>query len=219
MYIKHIYLLTQKKFFLETLERLLKYKIIHINSINECRIKVDILIFDSIDLASLTLVKPFSYFLPKKKYYIKYLIFIGEKYKEKTLYKNLNIQKEILISRPIDLIKLCRRIHSILYDYLPFLMIDDEYLFDYQNSCIFEIKSNLNNKINLTEKEMQIFQHMLFAEQHATSRHNIGKLIWNFEDCIQSNTIEIHITKLKQKLGKIITINQNEYYLNVKDIY
>lgn len=218
MYIKHIYFLTNKEFLPTILQSVVEYKVIHVNYLNECRTKIDILIIDHIDKESFILKNPHLESTEYKKHYIKYIIHIGEKYRYKKLYSNLYIQKEIFISRPFRLLQLRNTIYSVLNDHLPFLMIDNEFIFDYQNARFFSIYKPAN-KINLTEKEMQILQHMLLSEQYSSSRYNMGKLIWNFNDNIQSSTIETHIYKLKQKLKAIIMITKNEYYLNVKEIY
>lgn len=219
LYFKNIYFLTSKQFVFDTIENVIGYPIRLISNLSECRIKIDILIIDWQDSESIYIQKHFS---NRSQYstshHIKYLINIGEKVSGQYKMSNFHIQKEIFISRPFSLIIFRDMINSLIHDHLPFLMIDDQYIFDCQNSRFYNIHyPNIDTK--LTEKEMQILQHMLFSEHYMSNKSKLGKMVWDFNYTINTSTIETHIYKLKQKVNDIIVVDKTKYFLNVREIY
>lgn len=210
--------MTPKKFVFDVIVNAVGYPIELIANLSKCRMKIDILIIDWQDSESINMIKFFVNDLPcNHKKYIKYLIHIGEKITTQYKSYNFNVQKEIFITRPFSLIEFKNMMNSLIYDHLPFLMIDDDYIFDCQNARIFSVHNGID--IKLSEKEIQILQHMLFSEYYTSSRANIGKLIWDFNYTVNTSTIETHIYKLRQKIDNLIIIDKTKYFLNIKEIY
>lgn len=219
MYFKNIYFLTPKRFVFDIIAGVVGYPIHLVAHLSECRIKIDILIIDWQDAESVNIEKHFSNKSQyTSKHYVKYLINIGERVPGQYKLNNLHSQKEIFISRPFSLIQFKDMMNSFIHDHLPFIMIDDQYIFDCQNARFYSIHHQ-SIDVKLTEKEMQILQHMLLSEHYVSNKSHIGKMVWDFNYTIHTSTIETHIYKLRQKINDLIVIDKTKYFLNVKEIY
>ncbi len=56
------------------------------------------------------------------------------------------------------------------------------------------------HQINLTDKENNIFKQLLIAPNHLIDKESLGLAVWKHNILTESNTIETHLYKLKQKL-------------------
>jgi two-component system, OmpR family, response regulator ArlR len=84
--------------------------------------------------------------------------------------------------------------------------------------------ATLNKKrINLRKKEFKILQVFMEANGKLTTRQVLGETIWGKEGVLVSNSIDVHMKSLRDKLQKhgkdvcIETIRGIGYRLNVKD--
>lgn len=64
--------------------------------------------------------------------------------------------------------------------------------------------------ITLTATEMKILELFLLQPQKVFSKANLFESIWNEEYTIDDNTLNVHISRLRQKLKKV---NPNEEYI------
>ncbi len=67
-----------------------------------------------------------------------------------------------------------------------------------------------NKEIVLTATEMKILQLLLSQPQKVFSKANLFESIWNEEYTIDDNTLNVHISRLRQKLKKA---NEKEEYI------
>ena len=67
-----------------------------------------------------------------------------------------------------------------------------------------------NKEIVLTATEMKILQLLLSPPQKVFSKANLFESIWNEEYTIDDNTLNVHISRLRQKLKKA---NEKEEYI------
>ena len=67
-----------------------------------------------------------------------------------------------------------------------------------------------NKEIVLTATEMKILQLLLAQPQKVFSKANLFESIWNEEYTIDDNTLNVHISRLRQKLKKA---NEKEEYI------
>lgn len=65
-------------------------------------------------------------------------------------------------------------------------------------------------EITLTATEMKILELFLSQPQKVFSKANLFESIWNEEYTIDDNTLNVHISRLRQKLKKV---NSNEEYI------
>ncbi|MDE7198999.1 MAG: response regulator transcription factor [Lachnospiraceae bacterium] len=65
-------------------------------------------------------------------------------------------------------------------------------------------------EITLTATEMKILELFLLQPQKVFSKANLFESIWNEEYTIDDNTLNVHISRLRQKLKKV---NPNEEYI------
>lgn len=72
-------------------------------------------------------------------------------------------------------------------------------------------KVNVGSKnLSLTNKEYQILELMLSNQNKVFSKANLFETIWNEEYVYDDNTINVHISKIRNKLKNI---NKNEEYI------
>lgn len=67
-----------------------------------------------------------------------------------------------------------------------------------------------NKEIILTATEMKILQLLLSQPQKVFSKANLYESIWNEEYTVDDNTLNVHISRLRQKLKKA---NEKEEYI------
>lgn len=72
-----------------------------------------------------------------------------------------------------------------------------------------------NISVNLTDKEADLIEY-LYRQNNFVSKEQLLKDLWNYQDNIDSHTIETHIYNLRQKLGNkdFIISNEKGYYLS-----
>ncbi len=57
-------------------------------------------------------------------------------------------------------------------------------------------------EINLTSKEYQLLEYLLYNKEKVLSREKIENHVWNYDYYGDSRTIDSHIKKIRHKLGK-----------------
>lgn len=67
-----------------------------------------------------------------------------------------------------------------------------------------------NNEITLTATEIKILELLLSQPQKVYSKANLFESIWNEEFTVDDNTLNVHISRLRQKLKKA---NEKEEYI------
>lgn len=67
-----------------------------------------------------------------------------------------------------------------------------------------------NNEITLTATEIKILELLLSQPQKVYSKANLFESIWNEEYTVDDNTLNVHISRLRQKLKKA---NEKEEYI------
>lgn len=79
---------------------------------------------------------------------------------------------------------------------------------------------NGNKIISLTEKESALLMLLYNAENKTISREEILKEVWGYEDGVDTHTIETHIYRIRQKIGKsndFIGSSSSGYFLKSKN--
>ena len=68
-----------------------------------------------------------------------------------------------------------------------------------------------NNKLKLTEKEIQIIT-FLYSSKTPKSVHDLQKNIWNHQEILETHTVETHIYRLRKKIKD--EFNDDSFILN-----
>jgi DNA-binding winged helix-turn-helix (wHTH) protein len=152
--------------------------------------KIDLLIIDD----NLTLN-----ILPSALYHVKVIV---------NLTSRQIRENEISLKLPIRLSKLLKIIHDIRLQKHIFDNINNDWIYDEQ------LASLLNKKIRIrfTEKENEIFKHLLLAPNNQLHKDNLLKDVWQYHPDTDSNTIETHLYRLKQKLPPNMILAKENYY-------
>ena len=69
------------------------------------------------------------------------------------------------------------------------------------NTKTYEVKIN-NENIDLTPKEFSLLKYLLINENNILSRDKLLKKIWGYQYSGQSRTVDVHIRRLRKKIGK-----------------
>ncbi|MCP4551170.1 MAG: response regulator transcription factor [Bacteroidetes bacterium] len=132
------------------------------------------------------------------------IIFITAKTTENDLLTGFNLGGDDYITKPFSIHELTARVKAVLSRSVsppPDLK---------QNLEIKGLKLNflgrklfINNKpITLTRKEFEIFNFLLTNKGQVFSREEILKTIWEGRVIVTDRTIDVHITRLRKKMGK-----------------
>ena len=73
-----------------------------------------------------------------------------------------------------------------------------------------------NNKIKLTEKEINIISYLSQVDK-PISVNELQENVWSYQSDIETHTVETHIYRLRKKISK--TFNDNEFIISKKNGY
>lgn len=117
---------------------------------------------------------------------------------------------EIRIALPTKLFSLLNIILQNRWKKHIFCKLNESLIYDEQLSLLINKTAN----IKLTEKENKILKTLLLAPECKLHKKDLDTKIWNSSEGICSQTLEIHFSRLRQKLPKnFIEHNNNYYYL------
>ncbi|MFP4662001.1 MAG: response regulator transcription factor [Halanaerobiales bacterium] len=107
------------------------------------------------------------------------------------------------ITRPFHSGELLARLRA-LYRRSSYLLQEDTISFSNitLNLSTIELCSQ-NKKASLTQKEFEIFKLFINNPHHVLSKDMIISKIWSFDDDVSYNTLEAHISSLRNKLKRI----------------
>lgn len=142
------------------------------------------------------------------------VIVISAKIDKKNKVELLNLGADDYITKPFDIEEVCARIHSNLRRYLKFNNINDTE----QNLVYKDITLNKETKevyanskeIILTAREFSILEMLLNNPKKVFSKVNLFESIWGEEYLCDDNTVNVHMSNLRNKLAKA---NPEEEYI------
>lgn len=156
--------------------------------------KIDVLIVNSAD------------FNLKSLYNVKLII---------NLESNNAIANSVTYSKPLKLsILIDFIIKNILHNYV-FFCIDNKWIYDYNKKSL----NSLDNIITFTEKENEVFCTLLSNYNSVIEKDYLKQQIWNYHRNSESNTVDTHLYKLKQKLPEnFLTIKNSTCRINITNL-
>ncbi|MBW9157608.1 response regulator transcription factor [Clostridium tagluense] len=142
------------------------------------------------------------------------VIVISAKIDKKDKVELLNLGADDYITKPFDIEEVSARVYSNLRRYMKFNNNNDEN----QNLVYKNITLNketkqvyVNNKeVNFTAREFNILQLFLSYPQKVFSKANLFESVWKEEYLGDDNTINVHMSNLRNKLQKA---NPKEEYI------
>lgn len=123
--------------------------------------------------------------------------------------------KDIFLKKPLKLVQLLQIMQLSRMKNQIFCRFNHEWIYDEQMCKLL----NQTSSIRLTEKENELFKHLLLAEDHKMAKDDLFSKAWNYSSEANSTTFETHVSRLKQKLPNDLLQFKNNYYeLNITDI-
>lgn len=116
----------------------------------------------------------------------------------------LELGADDYITKPFDIREVIARVNSLLRRLNSKKLIDEDYVESgkikiYKNDRIVTID---DKNIDLSPKEFDLLYMFLSNPGRLYSRENILNLIWDIEYVANSRTVDIHVQRLRKKLGK-----------------
>jgi DNA-binding response OmpR family regulator len=130
----------------------------------------------------------------------------------------LNHGGDDVLTYPFPVQELLARIQSLIRR--PKRYVDENlYVGDYVLDTNNHIVTKNEKDINLRKKEYSLFEYLARNKDRAISRCELLDHVWDYREYVGSNTIDVHIKRLREKLddkGIINTIHGVGYKIHVK---
>lgn len=132
------------------------------------------------------------------------IIFITAKNTENDLLTGFNLGGDDYITKPFSVKEVVARVKAILKrtpgedTTSETKIITDDLELDLQRRSLFIEKT----EVQLTKKEFEIIALLLKSEGRIFSRDEIMTRVWDESTIVTSRTVDVHITRLRKKLGK-----------------
>lgn len=139
------------------------------------------------------------------------IIFLTAKDTENDMLTGFNIGGDDYISKPFSIKELCARVKAVLKRagshpevVVPTVDIGDIHL-DLSTKCV-TVKGQM---LPITKKEFEILSLLARNPGHIFSREEILNRVWQNDGYVLERTVDVHITRLRKKLGE-----QGKHILN-----
>ena len=130
----------------------------------------------------------------------------------------LNHGGDDVLTYPFPIQELLARIQSLMRR--PKRYVDENlYVGDYVLDTNNKIVTKNEKDINLRKKEYSLFEYLARNKDRAVSRCELLDHVWDYREYVGSNTIDVHIKRLRDKLsdkGIINTIHGVGYKIHEK---
>ena len=144
------------------------------------------------------------------------VIFVTAKTDVQDRLKGLQLGADDYIIKPFEILELAARVKAVLrrtrgeQKYIEF----DDIRLEFDTRCVY--KGGL--KIPLKPKEYDLLEALISNRNLALSREKLIKLVWNFDYEGDTRTVDVHIQRLRQKLGlsgRLHTVYKTGYRLEL----
>ena len=149
------------------------------------------------------------------------IIFLTAKNTENDMLTGFSLGGDDYISKPFSVKEVMARVRAILKR-AAFAKTSTETKWVY-DALVIDTASNRvtidNNEISLTKKEFEILSLLAQASPTVLTRSEILNSVWGDNEFVLDRTVDVHITRLRKKLGDYAGIIVNRsgfgYYLNL----
>lgn len=127
--------------------------------------------------------------------------------------KGIQLGGMIYLSKPFEMQELLAYVDRLVSSFYKNIYTYDDIVVNIQEDTV----SKKDTRIILTPKEYELFRYLLQYKGKTLLRNQILKDVWGYIYEGDSRTIDIHINRLRKKLGlenKIITVNKKGYRLD-----
>jgi hypothetical protein len=126
--------------------------------------------------------------------------------------KNKISQNEIYFAKPFKLADLIDAIERNQDGKNLFCSINKDWVYSQQLGKL----SSVEKSIFLTDKENILFQKLLCIDGHLAEKDYLRHEVWSYHQDAESNTVETHLYKLKQKLPPgLLEIKNSSCFLSI----
>lgn len=141
------------------------------------------------------------------------VIFLTAKDTENDMLTGFSVGADDYISKPFSVKEVIARIKAVLkraksnsiMEKKPFLIFNDLQI-DTENKEV----SIKNKMINLTKTEFEILKKLAESPNRFFSRDEIMESIWGDEVFVTERTVDVHITRLRKKMGEYGQVISNK---------
>ncbi|MEA4892488.1 MAG: response regulator transcription factor [Peptococcaceae bacterium] len=144
------------------------------------------------------------------------VIFLTAKSDVKDRVKGLRLGAEDYLPKPFEIIELLARVETVLRRYNKNAC--RQQVFDLEINTLSRIVKKQGRIINLTNKEYELLLLFIQNKNIALFRDRIYEKIWGEEDMGDSRTVDLHVQRLRKKIGweeKIVAVYKVGYRLEV----
>lgn len=131
--------------------------------------------------------------------------------------KGLGLGAEDYIVKPFEVLELIARVGVVLKRYEKHEAV--VFIEDIEVDMKQHLVRKAGNIVNLTPQEFRLLEVLIQNKNLALSREQLLNLAWDFDYEGESKTVDVHIRKLRQKLGLedvIKTVSKIGYRLELK---
>jgi len=176
---------------------------------NNCRANLVII---AVEPSIVTILELFQHLLNNKSLSEAFVVMLSQQKQDEIQVMALNSGADDFLVQPIAQRVLLKRINALLKRKKPMVIATNlAFHIDYERFLIVKGKQ----EIYLSKKEFQLLSLLYSKPERIFTREEIRKILWVNFDQVQIRTIDVHIRKIREKIGEnsIETIQGKGYKL------
>ncbi|MGL4800361.1 MAG: response regulator transcription factor [Cellulosilyticaceae bacterium] len=134
------------------------------------------------------------------------IIVISAKVGQDTKIEALKMGADDFMSKPFDTAEVIARVEAQLRRYTVFSQVVESKVYKHKNLQLDVDAAKVSidgNEVALTAREYKILELLMSYPKKVFTRANLFEHVWNDEFLGDDNTVNVHISNLRNKLGKV----------------